>query len=67
MAVPFAKKAYKGAAPSKEWNVDICSNMEGRILSKINQTEIDKYCMISLIESKIPQSREHDTNGGSQI
>ena len=52
MAVPFAKKAYKQAAPSKEWNVDICSNMEGRIVSKITQTEIDKYCMISLIESQ---------------
>ena len=26
--------------------------MEDILLSKITQTEIDKYCMISLIESK---------------
>ena len=51
VAMPFATKAYKGAAPSKEWNVDICSNMGGRVLSKITQTETDKYGMISLIES----------------
>ena len=37
--VPYAKKAYKGAAPSKEWNIGICSNMEGRILSKITHRD----------------------------
>ena len=33
----------------KRWNLAICDNPEGVILSKISQTEKDKYYMISLV------------------
>ena len=33
----------------KEWNDDICSNMEIIILSEVSKTEKDKYHMISFI------------------
>ena len=32
----------------KEWNLAICDNMAGLMLSEKSQTEKDKYCMISL-------------------
>ena len=36
---------------SKEWNFAICSNMDGPggYYAKLNKSEKDKYCMISLI------------------
>ena len=30
-------------------HVTVCLDLEDMMLSKISQTEIDKYCMISLI------------------
>ena len=39
----------------KEWNIAFCNNVDGLgdiVLSEKGQTEKDKYCMISYVESK---------------
>ena len=46
------KETIKYYSALKKRNLAICDNMDGLdgiMLSEINQTEIDKYCMVSLM------------------
>ena len=46
MVYTYDRKLF---SPKKEGNPDTCYNIEDIMLSEINQSEKDKYCMILLI------------------